>query len=98
MKWFKKEPIQPKEVRGEDIIAKVYELHPDRKYLFWFERTISPQYVDILRRNLENVVPNQISMIAGMYAPVIYEFEETENGTTVAKPINTNNSGEEGKP
>jgi hypothetical protein len=93
--FSKKEPIQPKEVSAADILAKVYELYPDRKYVFWFERMISPTYVQHIRGALERFLPNQVTMIAGVETPQIYEFEGDENGPVMPTDPDP---GEKGQP
>lgn len=97
--WKKKEPIKPQEVRVDEILAKVFELRPECKYVFWFERMISPQHIHLIRDDIGRIVdPDQVVMIAGVVAPQIYEFEEMNNGTTVTLKSIASSSGEESKP
>jgi hypothetical protein len=79
MKWFKKEPIPTPEMKVEDFLTKVYTLHPDRKYLLWFDRSLNLSHVQTLREIFERFAgPNQITIAAGVVAPQIYEFEKEE--------------------
>ena len=90
--WFKKEPIKTEEVKGnvDEILAKVYEFHPDRKYVIWFEQMLNSAHIDVLRQNMERLVGhNQVSFVCGLKRPEIYEFEESSVALTkvIAKPL-----------
>ncbi len=95
----RKDPLQPKVMTIPELVAKVYELHPDKKYVFWFDRTINPQHLSGLCDALEKVGIKDVLVVAGIIAPVIYEFKETENGPiAVTKPINPSTTGNEAQP
>jgi hypothetical protein len=77
MKWFKKEPIPVPEMKVGDLLARVYELHPDRKYVVWFEQMLNPQHIETLRKHMASMIgKGQVTFVAGISAPHIYEFED----------------------
>jgi hypothetical protein len=73
------QPIEPIEASVAEMLTKVHELHPDRRYVFWFECAINPQYIQIIRRNLSNL-GIVFTVISGIKEPKIYEFKESEDG------------------
>jgi hypothetical protein len=99
--WFKmKKPIEPQEVSVADIMAKVYELHPNVNYLFWFERPMNPQWIQAIRNKLVERFSIEVVIMSGIQEPLIYEFEETNDGTKVTTTsINPSKaSNEDSKP
>lgn len=97
-KLFRKEPIQPITMTEAEILAKVYEFHPDRTYVFWFEQAMNPSHIQILYKNLQaRGITGTI--LCGLKAPKIFEFEEKPDGSVevTTKPVNPSDTGEEGQ-
>jgi len=86
--WFKKKPLEPKRAalaEGEELneekallmLADIHKLDPNMRYVFWFERAINPERIEMLRRILGRS-GIKVAVITGMVEPKIYEFKREE--------------------
>jgi hypothetical protein len=72
----KKEQVVPKDIKVEELLTKLHELHPDKKYLLWFEHTIDTKHVRALRDALDRSGLGNVLFVAGIENPKVYEFED----------------------
>jgi len=87
--WFKKKSLEPKRAalaEGEELneekallmLADIHRLDPNMRYVFWFDRQIQPERLELIRKKLL-AFGVRCMIISGMTEPKIFEFAEEVN-------------------
>ena len=97
--WFKKKPLEPKRAalaEGEEVneekalllLADIHKLDPSMRYVFWFDRAIQPERLELIRKKLL-AFGVRCMIISGMTEPKIFEFAEEVNCEVVDWKLRT---------
>jgi hypothetical protein len=86
--WFKKKPLEPKRAalaEGEALneekaflmLADIHKLDPTKRYVFWFERALPMERIEMLLKYLKGLDVRCV-IVTGIAEPRIYEYKMDE--------------------